>query len=74
MGCIKTAHDEPLFTNHVILLLSLILPKCSWSKKIAFGNKYYGEMKQKLSFWDKIMYRRSGARKRLSSQRIQCQH
>ena len=63
MGCIEADYDEPLFENHVILLLGLILLKCSWTKKIAFGNKYYGVMKEKLSFLDKIMSRRFSARK-----------
>ena len=39
------------------------LPKHSWTKKIAFRNKYYGELKQKLSFLDLIMYRRFSAKK-----------
>ena len=45
-------HDEAFFTSHVILLFGLILPKRSWTKAINFGNKYYGVMKQKLSFLD----------------------
>ena len=69
-GLYGNNHDEPHFTNHVTLLLSLILPKRSWIKKIAFGNKYYGVMEENLSFLDIVMYRRLGARKgRLSSQR-----
>ena len=58
----ETYHNKPLFTNHVTLLLGLILPKHSWIKKIVFGNKYYGVMKEKLSFLD-IMMNRFGARK-----------
>ena len=57
------------------LLVSLILPKCSWPKKITFENKYYRVMKQKkkLSF-DIMMDQRFGTKKvRLSSQ-TQCQH
>ena len=66
----ETIHNEPLFKNHVTLLFGLILPKRSWTKKIAFGNKYYGVMKQKLSFFNIMMYRRFVPRKlRLSSQR-----
>ena len=45
MGCVESDLDEPLFTNHVTLLLGLFLPKYSFSKKIAFVNKYYGVIK-----------------------------
>ena len=44
----ESVHDESLFTNHVPLLLGLILPKRSWTKKIAFGNKHYSEKKRKI--------------------------
>ena len=44
----ETNHDELLY---VTLLLGLILPKHSRTKKIAFGNKYKEVMKQKLSFF-----------------------
>ena len=47
---------EPLFTNHVTLLLGLILPDHFWSKKIAM---YYGVMKEKLNT-DYLMQERSG--------------
>ena len=70
MDCMEADYDKPFFTNYVTLLLCLILPKHSWRKKIAFGNKYYEVIKQKLSFFDLTMYRRFGTRKvRLSSQR-----
>ena len=62
MGSMETVTMN-LFTNHVTFLLSLILPKSSWTKKIAFENKYYGVMKQKLSFLGIMTYRRFGARK-----------
>ena len=68
MGWIDTGHDEPLFTNDVTLLLASILPKRSWTEKIAFGNKYYEVMKRKLNILDIMMYREFGARKaRLST-------
>ena len=63
MGCMETDHDEPLFIKHLTLLLSLILPKGSWTKKITFGNKCCGVIKQKLSLFSIKMYRRFGARK-----------
>ena len=67
--------DEPLFTNHITLLLGLILPKHSWTKKMLLRKKCYGMMKEKLSFLDIMMYRKFGARKVwLSSQRTQYQH
>ena len=50
MGCMESDNDEFLITNHVTLLFDLILPKRSRTKKITFGNKYYGVMKQKLSW------------------------
>ena len=37
MACMETNHDKPLFTNHVTLLLSLILPEHSWTKNIILG-------------------------------------
>ena len=74
MGCMKSDHNEPFFTNHVALFLSLILSKRSWIKKITFENEYYGAMKQKLNFFN-MMYRRFYAKKvRLCSKRTQCQH
>ena len=53
-----TNHDEPLFTNHVILLLSLILPKysCFWEQ---WWNKNW-------KFWTDL------AQVELSSQRTKC--
>ena len=63
MCCIETNYDKLLFTNHDILLLSFILPKRSMTKKIAFGNKYYGVMNKKLSFLTIMMYRRFGEKK-----------
>ena len=36
-------HNELLSTNYVTLLLGLILPKHSWTKKIAFGNVLWGD-------------------------------
>ena len=72
-GCMETNHDKFLFNNHATLLLSLILPKCSWTKKIAFRNMYYDVMKQKVSSLDIMVHRRFGTRKvRLSSQRTHC--
>ena len=52
-----------------------ILPKRSWTKKIAFGNTSYSMIKEKWSFLDIMMYRRCGARKvKLTLQITQCQH
>ena len=60
----ETNYDEPHFTSHVSLLLVLILPKHSWTKK------EIEEMKEKLSFLVVMMDRRFGKRTvRLSSQR-----
>ena len=47
---------KPTTTNtssktYVTLLLGLILPKHSRTKKIAFGNKHYGVRKEKSSFF-----------------------
>ena len=58
MDCMESNCDKPDFTNHGTLLLCLILSKCSSTKKIAFGNKYYRVMKRKLSFLDMMVYRR----------------
>ena len=74
MGYMESEHDEPLFKNYVTLLLGLTLQKRSRTKKITFENLYYGEIKQKLNFFDTMMCGRFDAKKmRLSSQRTQSQ-
>ena len=52
MGYMETYNDEK---NLISLLLCLILPKSSWTKKITFGNKYHRVMKGKLNFLDLMM-------------------
>ena len=59
----EKVYNKPLFKNHVRLLLGLILPKPSWTKKIDLGNKYYGVMKQKFSFFYLMIFRRFDTRK-----------
>ena len=54
----ESDHDELFFTDYVTLLLSLILLKRSWTKKITIGNKNLDVRKQKLGFFDIMMDRR----------------
>ena len=62
----ESDHDEPLFTNHVTLLFSLILPKCSWTKKNVLGEQvlWSDERKTKLfrhNELHKILHKKSKA-------------
>ena len=59
-------YEEPLFTNHVALLLGLVFPKRSWTKKIVFRYKYYWVMKEKFNFFSIMIHRTFGAKKRWS--------
>ena len=48
MSYIETDYDKLLYTNGLIML------KRYWIKKVAFGNKYYEMIKQKLGFFGLI--------------------